>query len=290
MSTQQNFDLGDMFIRNRGLIENQECLSNAVIAIAGCGREGGSAAIALVRMGVKKFRLADPDTVSVANLNSQCGARVSTIGRNKASVIAEEILEINPQAEVHIETEGITVDNLDRFIRGASIAIDAIDFHSPHISILFHRTARSLGTTVFVAVSAAWNSFFFKFIPNGLSLEKYMGLEENCPPQEALERPIDLLTFCPEPPSYVPSALVADILEKKADIPAVAPAVNMTGAMLAATIYFELSGTKKIWPVPYYYAAGDLFYSRPKKVSVRNKILLFLVSWATKLTSRWNRV
>ncbi len=268
----------DMFVRNEGLIENQDCLRSCVVAIAGVGREGGSAAITLARMGVRNFRLADPDTVSVANLNSQFGAKISTLGINKAEVIAREISEINPDVQITIETQGISKENVESFIRGASIAIDAIDYHSPHLSLVFHRVARSLGVTVLVAVSAAWNSYLFKFVPDGLTFERYVGLRDNCQPEDALLQSIDLLTFCPEPPAYVSSALVKKILEEKADIPAVAPAVNMTGAILAAAVYFELSGAKKIKSVPEYYAAGDLLESKPRKVSLAKKIVFGILS------------
>ena len=266
-----------IFIRNEGLIEDQNALRLATIAIAGCGREGGSAAIALARMGICRFRLADPDTVSVVNLNSQSGARFSTIGRNKAVVIAEEIMDINPEAEIVVKTCGINNDNVADFVRGASIAIDAIDYHSPHLSLIFHRISRSLGVTVLVAVSAAWNSYLFKFVPNGLTFERYIGLRDDCHPDDALQSPISLLAFCPEPPAYVSVALVKKILRDKADIPAVAPAVNMTGAILAAAIYFELSGVKVLRSVPDYYATGDLFYSKPRRVPLWKKILFRLL-------------
>jgi molybdopterin/thiamine biosynthesis adenylyltransferase len=277
MDIMGSISYNDMFIRNQGLIEDQECLRTATVAIAGCGREGGSAAIALARMGVCKFRLADPDIVSVANLNSQFGARTSTLGRNKAIVIAEEIKDINPTAEVLVEMQGISRVNVNDFIRGTSIVVDAIDYHLPDLSMIFHRVARSNGITVLVAVSAAWNSYVFKFIPDGMTFERYIGLKDGCEPDEALKKPIPLLTFCPEPPSYVSAALVKKILKEKADIPAVAPAVNMTGAILAATIYFELSGKKILKPVPYYYATGDLFLSGPKKVPFWMKILIKLL-------------
>ena len=57
---------------------------------------------ALARSGVGEFDLIDNDTVCLSNLNRQIIATRSTVGRNKVEVMKERILDINPDAVVHI--------------------------------------------------------------------------------------------------------------------------------------------------------------------------------------------
>lgn len=89
------------FSRNLGFVSpcEQHQLGEALVAIAGVGGDGGLAAEMLARMGVQRFRLADPEVFSSENLNRQNGCDATTLGLNKAKVIADIIRRINPDAE-----------------------------------------------------------------------------------------------------------------------------------------------------------------------------------------------
>ena len=75
-------------------------LSQARVAIFGVGGVGGYVAEALARAGVGAIDLIDSDTVSLSNLNRQIIALHSTVGRLKVEVMAERILDINPDCRV----------------------------------------------------------------------------------------------------------------------------------------------------------------------------------------------
>ncbi len=113
--------------RNFEIISEREqaALRAATILVAGCG--GGSAvAEPLARLGVVRFRLADPDRFDVSNLNRQvCAA--AEVGRPKPEVVAHRIRAINPSAEVTEYPQGLTLENLDEALDGVHIAFDAID-------------------------------------------------------------------------------------------------------------------------------------------------------------------
>jgi len=96
------FNYDEVFGINLGLFssEEQQKLRNARVTIAGIGGAGGVIAVMLARSGFTRFNLIDFDTYSISNLNRQIGCFTDTIGRYKAEVIKEEILRINPQAEV----------------------------------------------------------------------------------------------------------------------------------------------------------------------------------------------
>ena len=77
-------------------------------AVFGIGGVGGYVVEALARSGVGRLHLIDHDTVSVSNLNRQIIAMVSTIGRYKADVARERVLDINEEIE---PGEGICISD-----------------------------------------------------------------------------------------------------------------------------------------------------------------------------------
>ena len=79
-----------------------EKLRGSRVAVFGIGGVGGYVCEALVRSGVGAFDLIDDDKVCLTNLNRQIIATRKTIGRYKAEVMRDRILEINPQADVRI--------------------------------------------------------------------------------------------------------------------------------------------------------------------------------------------
>lgn len=79
---------------------NMERLYGAKVAVFGIGGVGGFAVEALVRSGIGSFVLVDDDKVCLTNLNRQIIATRKTIGKYKADVMRDRILEINPNAQV----------------------------------------------------------------------------------------------------------------------------------------------------------------------------------------------
>jgi hypothetical protein len=80
----------------------------------------------LARIGVQRFRLADPGTYELNNLNRQ-NATAADLDRNKAAVAAERIRAINPYAEVEVFTEGVTPDVVRDLTRGVDVVVDGVD-------------------------------------------------------------------------------------------------------------------------------------------------------------------
>ena len=77
-----------------------EKLSRARVAVFGIGGVGGHVVAALARSGVGALDLIDKDTVSISNVNRQIIALQSTIGRYKADVMKERVMDINPDCRV----------------------------------------------------------------------------------------------------------------------------------------------------------------------------------------------
>jgi hypothetical protein len=114
--------------RNAGVIDAavQQALRDATILIAGCGSIGGAAAEPLVRLGARRFLLADPGEYELGNLNRQ-NATFEDIGRNKAEVAAERIRAVNPDAEVEAFPGGVTAAVVADLTARCDVIVDGVD-------------------------------------------------------------------------------------------------------------------------------------------------------------------
>ena len=83
-------------------VEAMEKLKGARVAVFGIGGVGGYVCEALVRSGVGAFDLVDDDKVCLTNLNRQIIATRKTVGKYKAEVMRDRILEINPDCDVRV--------------------------------------------------------------------------------------------------------------------------------------------------------------------------------------------
>ena len=79
-----------------------ERLTEKTALIIGCGGLGGYVIEELARVGVGKLILVDGDVFSRSNMNRQLMAKEETLGKNKAEVMRERILSINPEAKVFV--------------------------------------------------------------------------------------------------------------------------------------------------------------------------------------------
>lgn len=88
--------------RSRKLIgkENLDLIQEKTICVFGLGGVGGSAFIALVRSGFKKFIIVDFDIVSESNLNRQLIYLNKDLGRKKIEVAKEYALAISQDIEI----------------------------------------------------------------------------------------------------------------------------------------------------------------------------------------------
>ena len=112
-------------------------LKKSHVAIFGIGGVGGYVCEALARCGVGNFDLIDNDTVSVSNINRQIIALDSTVGRPKTEVMKERILQINPNAVVHVHNCFYLPDTRDQFdFTQYDYVADAVDTVTAKIDII----------------------------------------------------------------------------------------------------------------------------------------------------------
>ena len=101
-------------------------LKASSVLIVGVGGVGSYAAEAVARAGVGCITVMDGDSVQPSNLNRQLIALTSTLGRNKADVMAERIRDINPDTDVTALARFYEEDDL-LDLTAFDWVIDAID-------------------------------------------------------------------------------------------------------------------------------------------------------------------
>lgn len=115
--------------------EQIEKLKNKHILIVGLGGIGSFAGEFIARAGFGTITLIDGDAFDSTNKNRQLTALDSTIGRNKAVVLAERIRDINPAANIHVIEEFVLPERVWEILKESKpdYVMDCIDSVSPKL-------------------------------------------------------------------------------------------------------------------------------------------------------------
>lgn len=87
----------------------QRTLGDLTVGIVGCGGTGSAVAEQLTRLGVRKFVLIDPDTLSDSNVTRVYGSTPAGVGRPKVEVLEKHLRGIAADVAVASVTSMITV-------------------------------------------------------------------------------------------------------------------------------------------------------------------------------------
>ena len=129
----EKFSRTEMLIGNEGM----ETLKNAKVAVFGIGGVGSFVCEGLARSGIGNFILVDYDKIDESNINRQLIATVNSIGKYKAELMKERILEINPDANVEVYREFYMADcEIDIITEDLSYAVDCVDTIMAKIAII----------------------------------------------------------------------------------------------------------------------------------------------------------
>ena len=166
----------DLFARNYGIFSEarQERLRRASVLIVGCGGIGGTVAIILARSGVGRFVLVDFDHYESTNMNRQIACFADTLGRNKAQVVGEQIVKINPDAVVEIHDRLLDHTRIASLIPGVDMVFPAADDFA--FSIMVFRDAQKLGRIALLAVPSGTWANVCMISPDGPTVEEIEGV------------------------------------------------------------------------------------------------------------------
>lgn len=124
----------ELLVKEEGI----ERLQSANILIVGLGGVGSFAAEFLVRSGIGNLTIVDGDIVDITNINRQLPALNSTIGKNKTDVVAERILDINPEINLKKINEFLEPERMEEILTQEKFdyVLDCIDSLSPKLALI----------------------------------------------------------------------------------------------------------------------------------------------------------
>jgi molybdopterin/thiamine biosynthesis adenylyltransferase len=163
------------FSRNIGWVTpaEQQLLRGKRVAIAGGGGVGGVHLLTLARLGVSNFHIADFDDFDIVNFNRQVGAMMSTVGQPKAEVLARMAKDINPEIDIKIFAEGVNKGNLQEFLGGVDLYVDALDFFAFDARQQTFAMCAQLGIPATTAAPLGMGAALLNFLPGQMTFEEY---------------------------------------------------------------------------------------------------------------------
>lgn len=242
-----------------------EILSEKTVALAGLGGNGAFTFIELLRTGVEKFRLAEQGIFDIVDLNRQFAATRKNIGRKKIEVYEELARDINPNVELKLYKEGLTVDNIEEFVNGADVHIRVIDPQYSHdVKAITFSVLKKYNVPLFQSAAYGMGTILHNYHP-----EIYM---------EAL--PIFKLGrfFLPCKKNDLniktPLERVRDYYQKTNNIPSNATSNSLSGILLASEVLlYLLQGTDMVERKPIFlpkFVVFDPFQMNMKIIDIND--------------------
>jgi molybdopterin/thiamine biosynthesis adenylyltransferase len=243
------FDYAHAFSRNLGWITEAEQLQlrYSTVAIGGMGGVGGHHLLALARMGVGNFRIADFDHFELANFNRQSGATVTTLNLSKCDTMAAMAHAINPTANIEIYGQGLSDNVLDDFLKGADVYIDGLDFFSFDIREKTFAACSTLEVPAITAAPLGMGAAWLCFMPGKMDFETYFRWDNHRDLEKALRFLVGLAPSLMHRYLADPSQVSLD----KGVGPSTSMACYLCAGVAATEAIKILLGRGKLTPVPH---------------------------------------
>lgn len=215
-----------------------ERLRKAGVAIAGLGM-GGSIFINLVRLGIGRFHVADPDNFERSNANRQREAKEDTIGRRKDESLIAEARRINPEVEIRTFPKGVQPENVSDFLAGMDFLVDVVDIWAMPAKLAVNAEAHRRGITTASCATLGFGCSVVVLEPSGPTFAELSGMDATLDPIVNLDRFGRFIA--PEVPAYM-KAQVKKAVARQGHIPFVVCGVEAAGAMCSAEVARHLLG------------------------------------------------
>lgn len=117
--------------------EGLDKLQRSNILVVGLGGVGSFAAEFIARAGVGKMTIIDGDVVDVTNINRQLPALHSTVGQPKIDVVADRLLDINPELQLTKIKEFLSPERAFEIVTEEyDYVLDCIDSVTPKLNLI----------------------------------------------------------------------------------------------------------------------------------------------------------
>lgn len=132
ISAQDDTDTGvlpellDRNIRALGL-DVQKIITDLTVAVVGVGGTGSAVAEQLVRLGVRRLIVIDPDKLSLSNVTRVYGSTPRDVGQPKVDLIARHLTRIAPDLLIRAVQGTLTAERIARELLNADVVFGCTD-------------------------------------------------------------------------------------------------------------------------------------------------------------------
>ena len=141
----------------------QQKLAKARVTLIGAGGLGAPAALYLAAAGVGALRIADPDAVSLDNLQRQILFRTADVGRPKVERAQEALHALDPGVHVEPVPEAADPDTLARLLSGSDLVLDGCDDFATRFAV--NEAALAAGVPLVSGAVGRWDGQVGVFAP-----------------------------------------------------------------------------------------------------------------------------
>jgi tRNA A37 threonylcarbamoyladenosine dehydratase len=216
-------------------------LKNSHVFVLGLGGVGAYTAELLCRAGIGRMTIADGDKVQPSNINRQLIAMGSTLGEEKAEVMAQRLREINPVIELRVIAEFLQEDKMDAILETPyDYVVDAIDTLSPKVFLIF-KTLRK-GYPIVSSMGAGG-----KLDPSQVTVTD-ISKSYNCRLAHSLRKQLHRMdihngfkvVFSPEPVSKSSVKLIDNEQNKRSTVGTISYMPPLFGCVMASVVIRDL--------------------------------------------------
>ena len=154
-----------------------ELLNRSTVLIVGCGALGSMAAMQLAASGVGHIIIVDFDTVDISNLQRQFFFKTSDVGKNKAEILAQRILELNPTIKVRPMKEMLNRKNAAEFVTGCDFVVEATD--NPASMVMIDSVCNQMGIACVLAGVSGFSGQVLTCLPGKRRYDDIFSVDNN---------------------------------------------------------------------------------------------------------------
>jgi molybdopterin-synthase adenylyltransferase len=170
-------------------VEGQESLLKARVLVIGAGGLGSSAAFYLVAAGVGTVEIADPDLVTLSNLQRQILHHTPDLGRLKVESAAEKLRALNPDVSILPRPERFIAANAETMIARCDFVLECTD--NPAAKFLVADACHFAGKPYSHAGINGFTGLSMTVLPGRTACLRCVF--ETPPPHDAQTRPLPVL-------------------------------------------------------------------------------------------------
>ncbi|MBC8757695.1 ThiF family adenylyltransferase [Kordia sp. YSTF-M3] len=242
----------DRYSRNRIYLteEEQKMIKDYPIILGGSGI-GSVIAECALRLGFENITIIDGDQVELSNLNRQ-NYTEHDIDIDKTEAIKNRLKSINSNANIKVHNSFLTIENVEEYIKGHKIAINALDF-TTEVPLVFDKLCQKNNIPVLHPYNLGWGGLVTVITPEGLMLDTIEKPDETFNEVVMVKYASNYLKFWGTPCGWIDDIIRKYQEEKEQLSPPQLSIASWTVAAMCTNVMFNIATKKEYKKFPEFY-------------------------------------